>query len=72
MTGGTDKIVRVYDCMPGPPSLMAEVQGHMVRQGGREGGRELGKVSQKRKRSKLFSPLKDRIMTVQFCNTRDR
>ena len=31
MTGGTDKTVRVYNCIPGPPVLLAEVLGHMVR-----------------------------------------
>ena len=30
MTGGTDKVVRVYSCIPGPPALMAEMAGHMV------------------------------------------
>ena len=29
-TGGTDRIVRVYSCIPGPPTLTAEVSGHMV------------------------------------------
>ena len=32
MTGGTDKILRVYNCIPGLPVLLAEVLGHMVRE----------------------------------------
>ena len=31
MTGGTDKVLRVYNCIPGPPVLVAEVSGHTVR-----------------------------------------
>ena len=31
VTGGTDKFVRVYVCIPGPPTLMAEVLAHSVR-----------------------------------------
>ena len=31
VTGGTDKFVRVYVCIPGPPTLMVEVLAHSVR-----------------------------------------
>ena len=37
VTGGTDKSVRVYICIPGPPVLQAEIQAHTVR---RERGKE--------------------------------
>ena len=30
VTGGTDKIIRVYKCIPYPPVLVAEVQQHQV------------------------------------------
>ena len=30
VTGGTDKIIRVYKCIPFPPVLVAEVQRHQV------------------------------------------
>lgn len=33
MTGGTDHIVRVYVCIPGPPTLQAELEEpHTVRE----------------------------------------
>lgn len=31
VTGGTDHILRVYVCNPGPPVLQAELDGHTVR-----------------------------------------
>ena len=30
VTGGTDHILRVYVCNPGPPALQAELDGHKV------------------------------------------
>ena len=30
VTGGTDCIIRVYVCIPGPPTLEAELGGHTV------------------------------------------
>ena len=30
VTGGTDRIIRVYMCIPGPPTLQAELTGHTV------------------------------------------
>ena len=30
VTGGTDRIIRVYVCIPGPPTLHAELTGHTV------------------------------------------
>ncbi len=30
VTGGTDHILRVYICNPGPPVLVAELDGHKV------------------------------------------
>lgn len=30
VTGGTDHILRVYVCIPGPPVLQAELDGHKV------------------------------------------
>ena len=30
VTGGTDLIIRVYVCIPGPPTLQAELTGHTV------------------------------------------
>ena len=30
VTGGTDHILRVYVCNPGPPVLLAELDGHTV------------------------------------------
>ena len=29
-TGGTDRIIRVYQCVPGPPTVMAEIETHTV------------------------------------------
>jgi len=31
VTGGTDRIIRVYVCIPGPPILHAELTGHTDR-----------------------------------------
>ena len=31
VTGGTDRIVRVYQCIPYPPILVAELEGHSDR-----------------------------------------
>ena len=31
VTGGTDRILRMYVCIPGPPVLQAELSGHTVR-----------------------------------------
>ena len=31
VTGGTDRIARVYQCIPDPPILLAELSGHQDR-----------------------------------------
>ena len=39
VTGGTDHILRVYVCIPGPPVLQAELVRHKVRSIGGKSGR---------------------------------
>ena len=30
VTGGTDRIIRVYECIPDPPTLVAELNKHQA------------------------------------------
>ena len=62
VTGGTDHIIRVYICIPGPPTLQAELEGqHTVRHNQLLCWHGLVLVS-------CFH-FQEKIMTVQFGNT---